>query len=506
MPIINSILSWLNIKRFHQIDLFRKYPYDVQKDQLFGLINKAKDTSWGKKYDFDSIKSIKTFQERLPLQYYEDVKPQIDLLRKGEKNVLWPEDIKWFAKSSGTTSEKSKFIPVSKESLETCHFRGGKDILALYTYNNPDTKIFKGKGLTLGGSHKIDNFNNQSYYGDLSAILIQNLPFWAEFIKTPKQEIALMDKWEEKLEKMSEATLKENVTNIAGVPSWTLVLFKYLLEKTGKNNLLEIWPNLELFTHGGVSFVPYREQYKKLIPSENMKYMETYNASEGFFGIQDDPSRDDMLLMLDYGIFYEFIPLEDLGNKDAVPLTVENVELNKNYAIVITTNSGLWRYIIGDTITFTSLFPHKIKISGRTKHYINAFGEEIIIDNAEKALKIACEKTGAEIRDYSAGPVFMGEKQSGTHEWLIEFEKEPKNLEEFTYFLDEGLKQVNSDYEAKRYKNITLILPIVRCMKEGVFYQWLKNKGKLGGQNKVPRLSNDRKIIEQLLEINQQFT
>ena len=502
MPIINSIVTWINTKRIYQIDLFRKYPFDVQQETLLKLLNKARNTQWGKQYDYASVETIEAYQERVPIQTYEDVKPYITRLRQGEQNILWPSEIRWFAKSSGTTNDKSKFIPVSREALEECHFRGGKDILAIYTNNYPNTKIFSGKGLTLGGSHKIDNFSNQSFYGDLSAILIENLPFWADFIRTPSQEIALLDKWEEKLEKLTNSTIKENVTNIAGVPSWNLVLIKYILEKTGRDNLLEVWPNLELFTHGGVSFTPYREQFKKLIPSPEMHYLETYNASEGFFGIQDYPTRDDMLLMLDYGIFYEFIPVEEIEKDNPRVLHIGEVETGKNYAIIISTNAGLWRYMIGDTVIFTSVFPHKIKISGRTKHYMNAFGEEIIIDNAEKALKIACDKTGALIREYSAAPVYMSDNSKGSHEWLIEFEKEPGNLDYFTTILDNALKSINSDYEAKRYKDITLVLPKVQSLKKGVFYTWFTEKGKLGGQNKVPRLANTRQYIEELLKIN----
>lgn len=505
MPIINSIVYWLNVKRLHQIELFKTYPYNVQEDSLMKLIQKAADTEWGKMYDYENIRSIEEFQTNVPLQTYEDIKPYVDRLRDGEKNLLWPGEIKWFAKSSGTTNDKSKFIPVTKEALEDCHFRAGKDVLAIYTNQYPETKIFSGKGLTLGGSHKINNFSNQSYYGDLSAILIENLPFWVDFIRTPKQDIALMDKWEEKIQKITESTIKENVTNIAGVPSWNMVLLKYILDYTGKNNLLEVWPNLELFTHGGVSFTPYKEQFKKLIPSDDMHYLETYNASEGFFGIQDTTDRDDMLLMLDYGIFYEFIPFDQINSPKPEIVSIEKVVLNKNYAMVITTNSGLWRYIIGDTVTFTSLFPHRIKISGRTRHYINAFGEEIIIDNAEKALVIACEKTGAQILEYTAGPVYMESNANGTHEWLIEFEKAPDNLEYFTTLLDNALCSVNSDYEAKRYKNITLRMPIVHSMKKGVFFEWLSEKGKVGGQNKVPRLANNRQYLEELLRIEKKL-
>ncbi|MGC9375870.1 MAG: GH3 auxin-responsive promoter family protein [Bacteroidales bacterium] len=502
MQFINSLVTWLNFKRLYQIDLFKKFPFDVQRETLIKLVDKAKNTVYGKQYDFSSIKSIEEFQQRIPIKDYNGLKPYIERLLKGEQNILWPSEIRWFAKSSGTTNDKSKFIPVSSEALEDCHFRGGKDILAVYTANYPETGIFSGKALTLGGSHQINKINNESFYGDLSAILIENLPFWANFIKTPSQEIALLSEWEEKLDKITHATIKENVTNIAGVPSWMLVLIKYILEKTGKNNLLEVWPNLELFNHGGVSFEPYEEQFKKLIPSEKMNYMETYNASEGFFAIQDYPTRNDMLLMLDYGIFYEFIPMDELDKEHPKALHIGDVEQGKNYALVISTNGGLWRYLIGDTIIFTSLYPHKIKISGRTKHFINAFGEEIIIENAEKALKEACEKTGALIREYTAAPIFMNDDQKGGHQWLIEFEKEPDNPAQFNEFLDSALQKINSDYEAKRYKNITLDKPVLTIAKNGLFYTWLKSKGKVGGQNKVPRLANNRKYIDELIVLN----
>jgi hypothetical protein len=501
MPIINSIVSWLNVKRIYNIDLFKKYPFNVQSEVFTKLISFARNTDWGKTYGFYDDMTIEEFQARVPVQTYEDFKPYIERLREGEQNILWPTEIKWFAKSSGTTNDKSKFIPVSNEALEDCHFRGGKDVLAIYTNNFPETNVLKGKVLTLGGSHQINNFTNQSYYGDLSAILIENLPFWSTFIRTPSSKIALLPEWEEKLEKLAQHTVNENVTNIAGVPSWVLVLIKYIVEYTGKNCILDVWPNLELFTHGGVSFAPYREQFKTFIPSDNMHYLETYNASEGFFGIQDNPLSDDMLLMLDYGIFYEFIPLENLEDENPPAFTVKNVEPGKHYAIVISTNSGLWRYMIGDTIYFTSLFPHKFKISGRTKHFINTFGEEVIIDNAEKALMKACEKTNALVSEYTAAPVYMDNSAKGSHEWLIEFEREPADMAVFTRELDEALQSINSDYEAKRYKSITLVLPTVRNVPKGTFYKWFQKRGKLGGQNKMPRLSNDRKYINEINEI-----
>ncbi|TVR70101.1 MAG: hypothetical protein EA408_11710 [Marinilabiliales bacterium] len=505
MALIPSLITWFNTSRIHQIDFLKKHPEEVQRETLVKLLRAAAGTEFGKKHDFKSIDSEEQFKSRLALGSYDDVRPYIDRLRNGEENILWPGVIRWFAKSSGTTSDKSKFIPVSDEALEDCHFRGPRDVLAIYTKNNPETIIFSGKGLTIGGSHQVNNFNSQSYYGDLSAILIENAPFWVSFIRTPQTKIALLDKWEEKLEKAYEDTLYENVTSMSGVPSWNLVFLKYVLEKSGKSNLLEIWPNLELFIHGGISFLPYREQFEKLIPSPSMNYLETYNASEGFFAIQDEPYRDDMLLMLDYGVYYEFIPMEELDNENPRTLAIGEVEKNRNYALVISTNGGLWRYIIGDTIIFTSLYPHKIKVSGRTKHYINAFGEELIIDNAENALRIACKKTGAVISDYTAGPVFMSDTSKGAHEWLIEFEVEPENMEYFTAMLDNALQSLNSDYEAKRYKDITLDPPLIHSVKRGLFYEWLKKKGKLGGQNKVPRLANNRQYLDELLKINQKL-
>ena len=499
MPLINSIVSLLNAKRMDSIALFRKNPYEVQKETFTKLIVKAKDTEWGKSHGYSEGMSISNFQANLPLQSYDDVKPYVERLRNAEQNLLWPSEIKWFAKSSGTTNDKSKFIPVSNECLEECHFRGGKDVIAIYNNNYPEGGILKGKALTLGGSHQINNFSNSSYFGDLSAILIENLPFWVTFYRTPSPKIALLPEWEEKIDKLINITVKENVTSVAGVPSWMLVLFKAVLNHTGKNNISEVWPNLELFIHGGVSFAPYRDQFSKIIPSPKMHYIETYNASEGFFAIQDNFESDDMLLMLDYGIFYEFIPLENINDPNPPVFTIRDIELNRNYVVVISTNGGLWRYIIGDTIYFTSLFPHKIKISGRTRHFINVFGEEVIIDNAENALMAACKKTNSLVSDYTAGHVFMTDKIKGRHEWVIEFEKAPEDLVAFISELDNSLKNFNSDYEAKRYKDITLDMPIVHSVAKGTFYKWFQDKGKLGGQNKMPRLSNDRKYLDELL-------
>jgi hypothetical protein len=498
MAIVPSIIKRFSAKRINQIEHFKKYPVEIQHETLLKIISASASTEWGREYGYSSILSIKEYQSRVPVRSYEEYLPYIERLRKGENNLTWPGDIKWFAKSSGTTSAKSKFIPISRESLQGCHYQAAKDILLIYTINNPKTRIFSGKALTLGGSNKINQFSNKSIYGDLSAVLIWNAPFYVEFIRTPKQKIALIEDFEEKLELITKITVNQNVTSFSGVPSWYLTLIKHVLAYTGKSDLLDVWHNLEVFFHGGISFTPYREIYKKLIPGDQMHYMETYNASEGFFGIQDDPGRSDMLLMLDYGIFYEFIPSDKLGSDSPPAYSLGEVEKDVNYAIVISTNGGLWRYMIGDTIVFTCTDPYRFRISGRTRHFINAFGEEVIVENADKALEEACRGTGAIISDYTAGPVYMGVSSKGTHEWLIEFEKAPDDINKFIDMLDATLKSINSDYEAKRHKDINLVRPIVRAVPKGTFNLWLKSKNKLGGQNKVPRLSNNREFIEEL--------
>lgn len=497
MIIINSIVSWFIKKRIHQIELFRKYPIEVQNEWFEKLISSAKDTEWGLQFNYQSIETIEQFKERVPVQDYENLKHYVERLKKGEQNLLWPSEIKWFAKSSGTTNDKSKFIPISSESLEECHYKGGTDMLSIHYNNFPDSKVFSGKSLMMGGSQRINEFNDEQSYGDLSAIIMHNMPAWAQFFRSPDLSVALMENWDEKLEKMAEITSKENITNIAGVPSWTLVLAKKILEKTGKKNLLEVWPNLELFMHGGVSFTPYREQFKQLIPTDKMQYLETYNASEGFFGIEDIPGSSDLLLMLDYGIFYEFMPLSELGKEFPKTLQLDDVELNTTYALVISTNGGLWRYILGDTIKFTNLYPFRIRITGRTKHFINAFGEELMVENADKALAEACHQTAASINDYTAAPIYM-EEGSGGHEWLIEFENAPDNFEKFKHIFDSELKRINSDYEAKRYNNYILKEPKIISVPKDTFKNWLKQKGKLGGQHKVPRLSNNRDYIDEI--------
>ncbi len=485
-------------KRIHQIELFMKYPLEVQNELLDNLITDAQKTEWGKKHSFKTIRNLDDFKSRVPIQDYDDLKPFINRLRKGEKDVLWPGETQWFAKSSGTTSDKSKFIPVTKDALEECHFKGGKDMLSIYCNNNPNTKIFSGKGLMLGGSRELNPINRSAYAGDLSAIIIRNLPFWADILKTPDTSIALLEDWEEKLDKIARTTSMEDVTNIAGVPSWMLKLLNLILDIRNKENIMEVWPNLEVYFHGAVNFEPYRSQYKDLFGGRSVNYLELYNASEGFFGIQDQSSVNEMLLMLDYGIYYEFIPMEEIENENPKTLSLEEVEVGVNYAIVISTNAGLWRYKIGDTIQFTSLSPYRIIVSGRTKHFINAFGEEVIIDNAEKSIAIACEQTNAKVTEYTAAPIFLTNKEAGGHEWLIEFEKEPENLQNFTQILDEALKSINSDYEAKRSGDLTLQMPVIRSMKKDTFYNWLKDKNKLGGQHKVPRLSNSRKYVDEI--------
>lgn len=498
MSLISSILNLINSPRLRQIDKFKKYPAEIQEKTFLYLIKAASNTEWGRKYNYPSLKSAVEFAKRVPVQTYDDLLPYVVRLGNGETDLLWPGKIKWFAKSSGTTSSKSKFIPMSREALYDTQYRAVKDILAIYVRNNPQTRIFPGKALTLGGSHRIDQFGSRALCGDLSAIMIENTPFYAELVRTPGKTVALFDDFEKKLELITKATIHQNVTNFSGTPSWYLSLFRYILEYTGKSYLPEVWPNLEVFFHGGISFTPYREIYRKLIPGDQMHYMETYNASEGFFGIQDDPSSPDMLLMLDYGIFYEFIPADKMNTPGAESYKLEEVKEGINYVIIISTNGGLWRYVMGDTVVFTNLDPYRIRISGRTKYFINAFGEEVIQDNAETALQEACKATAAIISEYTAGPVYMGTSSKGSHEWIIEFEKEPSDLSLFIKTLDNTLKMVNSDYEAKRFKDINLVMPLLRCAPNGTFHKWMKSRNKLGGQNKVPRLSNNREFIEEL--------
>ncbi len=501
IPLVHSIASWFLKKRIHQMELFLKYPHEVQHELLHQLIDKAKDTEVGKKYGFHELKSYDQFAARLPISSYEDVQPQIERSRKGENNILWPTPIKWFAQSSGTTNARSKYIPVSTESLENCHYAASKDLLCMYLNNNPESQLFSGKGLRLGGSKELYE-ENGTVYGDLSAILIDNMPFWAEMSSTPNSDVSLLSDWEIKMQAIVDETIQTNVTSLAGVPSWMLVLLNNVLETSDKKNLLEIWPNLEVYFHGGVSFEPYLDQYKQILPKDSFKYYEIYNASEGFFAIQDQNNSKDLLLMLDYGIFYEFIPMDTYGAPDQKIIPLSEVVLNKNYAVVITTNAGLWRYKIGDTVRFTSISPYRIRVSGRTKHHINVFGEELIIENADVALGVAAKETHSEIKDYTAAPIFMKGKEKGAHEWIIEFKNPPQNLDDFNTKLDNALRAVNSDYDAKRFNNTTLNAPVVHHARQHLFYDWLKVNNKLGGQHKVPRLSNKREFVDELLKLN----
>ena len=498
IPIFNSVASFFLKRRISQIELFKDYPIEVQQEVLRKLVVYSIDTEIGKKFEFKTIRHYNDFKERVPIVAYEDIYEDIERNRKGEQNIFWRTPIKWFAKSSGTTNAKSKFIPISFESLDDCHYKAGKDMLSLYFNNNINSELLIGKCLRLGGSKDIYE-NNNSYYGDLSAIMIDNLPFWAELSSTPSSKVSLISEWEKKVQAIINESINQNVTSFAGVPSWMLSLLQQVIQQTGKDNILEIWKNSEVYFHGGVSFDPYRNLYKNLFPSKDFKYFEIFNASEGFFAIQDQNNSSELLLMLDYGIFYEFIPTSK-SEQDIISLA--DVKLNVNYAMVITTNSGLWRYKIGDTIKFTCLNPFRIKVTGRTKHFINVFGEELVVENAEKALSMTCELTKCEITNYTVGPIFMGSKTKGSHEWLIEFEKKPDDINKFMEILDLNLQRLNSDYEAKRYKSSTLEIPKIKVARKNLFYDWLASKNKLGGQNKIPRLSNSREYIDELINLN----
>ena len=499
--VVTKLVGTLFKHRQRAIDLYDTRAEAIQERVLRHLIERAAPTEWGKKYGYAGMKSYADFQ-RVPLQTYEDIKGYVDRMRHGEADVLWPGKVVWYAKSSGTTNDKSKFIPVSREGLQNIHYKGGADAVALYLRSNPRSRLFSGKGLILGGSHS-PNYNvKDSLVGDLSAILIQNIHPLANFIRVPSKEIALLGEFEEKVERIADTTIHRNVTNLSGVPSWMLAVIKRILEKTGARTLDEVWPNLEVFFHGGVCFTPYREQYRRLIAGERMHYMETYNASEGFFGLQSDLTDPAMELMIDYDVFYEFIPLEELDSPSPhiVPLT--GIETGRNYAMVISTSCGLWRYLIGDTVKFTQKDPYKFIISGRTKSFINAFGEELMVDNADKGLLEACRATGAQVLDYSAAPVFMDDNAKCRHQWLIEFGVQPDSLEKFREVLDRSLQAINSDYEANRHKDITLQQLEIVVARPNLFHDWLKQKGKLGGQHKVPRLSNNRDLMEEMLKLN----
>ncbi len=486
--------------RLWRIDNWSKHPAAVQRHVLQDLVTAAQYTEFGKKYHFNKLFTLKDFKKNVPIHDYDAIKPYIERMMNGEENILWNTPITWFAKSSGTTSDKSKFIPISEESLKQNHFQASKDVLSNYYKNFPSSDLLTGKGLVVGGSHQINKVNEDIQYGDLSAILMQNSPFWGQWLRTPELSIALLDEWENKIEKLAQTTANENVTSLAGVPTWTLLLLKRILEIKGKSVITEVWPNLELYINGGVSFIPYKEQFDKII-GKKINYLEIYNASEGFIAGQQNPDDDGMLLFMEHGIFYEFMPVEEYGKDDPQTIGLNKVVPGKNYAPVISTTGGLWRYLIGDTIQFTSVHPYKIKVSGRLKHYMNAFGEEVIVDNTDNAIAIAAEKTNAVVNDYTAAPIYFSEQSNGAHEWLIEFDTPPQNLDAFTVELDTALKSINSDYEAKRHKDIALRMPVVHTLPKGVFTAWLRSKGKLGGQHKVPRLSNERIMLEEILAI-----
>lgn len=501
MNLLSPAISSLARMRSWRIDAWRNNPMNAQRDVLQELVTAAQYTEFGRQYNFSSLFNIRDFKQAVPVHTYEDLKPYIDRIMQGEQNLLWDTPISWFAKSSGTTSERSKFIPISQESLSNGHYKASKDVLTLYYQFHPESNLLTGKGLVIGGSHTLHSVNPEAQYGDLSAVLLQNTPFWGHWLRTPDLSIALMDEWETKIEKLATATIPENVTSISGVPTWTLVLFRRILEITGKSTIKSVWPNLELYLHGGVSFTPYRAQFEQII-GEPIHYLEMYNASEGFFAAQDRPGTDGMLLFPDHGIFMEFMPVSESGKKHPHTVGLDKVELGKQYALIISTNGGLWRYLLGDTIQFTSLHPFRIQVSGRIKHYINAFGEEVIVDNSDRAIAEAARVTNSIVLDYTAAPIYFSDQGNGAHEWIVEFERPPESLQRFTEVLDQALQQANTDYEAKRQKNIALRLPQVHAARPGLFTDWLRNKGKLGGQHKVPRLSNERTLLEELLSLN----
>lgn len=500
--LVNKVIRFNLRKYIEELFATMEHPVETQKGVLKELADHAAQTEFGRRYGLHAQITPKEFAQQVPLHEYGDLLPFIDRMRAGEADVLWPGVVDWYAKSSGTTSGVSKFIPISEENIKHCHFAGGRYELAMYFNHKPDAAIFEGLGLRLGGSTAIEQ-HGKSRSGDLSAILIEHIPMWAEFRSAPSPGTALMSDWEEKIDAILDEVIEQNITSLWGVSSWFLVLFEKVLERTGKQHLLEVWPNLELFAHGGVNFAPYAATFRSLMPGDQVTFMENYNASEGFFAIQDEPSTAGMLLLLNSGIYYEFIPMSEYKGTQSRTISLEQVELDTEYALVITTNSGLWRYILGDTVTFTSRAPHRIKVSGRTAHFINAFGEEVIVTNAEEALKAACERCNVRTRDFHAAPIFMNQGNSGAHQWVIEFDRAPTDLPAFERVLDKELQLRNSDYAAKRKGNLVLDNLQIVVAKERLFHEWLKSKGKLGGQNKIPRLANHRKLIEEFLTLNE---
>lgn len=497
MKLLSPAISKFARLRLNAIEQWMEHPVETQRDVLQHLITQGQYTEFGRKYQLNKTFRIRDFKEAVPIHSYDDLKPFIDRMMQGEEHVLWNTPVEWFAKSSGTTSDRSKFIPLSQQSLDENHYQASKDLLTLFYHHYPESDLLTGKGLVIGGSHQVGQLNEDIRFGDLSAVLLQNTPFWGNWLRTPELSIALMDEWETKIESLAQSTILENVTSVSGVPTWTLVLFKRILEITGKSCIKEVWPELELYIHGGVSFVPYRGQFEKIVGGP-IRYLETYNASEGFFAAQSNEDENGMLLYLDHGIFYEFMPLEEFGKETPRTIGLSHVEPGRHYAPVITTTGGLWRYLLGDTIQFTTTFPFRVKVSGRIRHYINAFGEEVMVENTDRAIAEACHKTGATVIDYTAAPIYFSEQSNGAHEWLIEFGMPPHHYETFADRLDEALRKVNSDYDAKRHKDIALRRLVLQVLPAGTFNEWLRRKGKLGGQHKVPRLSNERTILEEI--------
>ena len=509
---LTTLLRPLFLRRARVIETYAAEAHAIQRRQLCQLIRTARQTEWGHVHCFDRMPvesdAYEAFRRAVPVSTYEDLQPYIRRMIDGQRNVLWPGTTRWFAQSSGTTDARSKYIPVTPDILRRAHYAGGFDTVALYLRNSPRSRFFDRKGLILGGSHSPSPLNARAHCGDLSAVLLQNLNPLVNLVRVPSRRIILMDEWEAKIRAIVRSTRKAHVGSLSGIPSWMLVLIEAVIRDAGAQTLLEVWPDLEVFFHGGVGFEPYRNRYARLIPSSDMRYMETYNASEGFFGLQSEPTDRSLLLMLDYGIFYECIPTTALPTDgspippDAV-LPLEEVRTGENYALVITTAGGLWRYLIGDTIRFTSLRPYKFLITGRTKHFINAFGEELMVDNAERAIRQASEATSAAVRAYTAAPLYLlTDRAKGRHRWLIEFDTPPTSLPAFAAALDTALQAFNSDYAAKRYKEISLQPPEIIPARPGLFFDWLRSHGKLGGQHKVPPLSNTSDLMDELLAMN----
>jgi hypothetical protein len=496
---LNTIMRYVLNKRMRRIHYFSEHPKEVQSAILSQFVNGAKDTEWGKMHDFKHIKTPKHFAQNIPIQDYESLKPFINRMMHGERDVLWGGQVKWYSKSSGTTNDKSKFLPVTISNLKTCHLKGAWDTSALIYQARPDTQGFAGKMLVMGGTYESFSPFPQTQIGDISAIMTRHLPSVGSYIFAPSVDIAMMPNFEEKIERMAHVLINEDMRSIGGVPTWTVVLLRRILELTGKSHIHEVWPHLQVYMHGGVSFMPYRETFKQLIQKEDFNYWEIYNASEGYFATQCEFGADDMLLLLNNGIYYEFLPESEWHSATPIAIPLSDVEIGKHYAPVITTNAGLWRYIVGDTVFFTSVKPYKIKVSGRTKQFVNAFGEEVMVANTDKALAETCEALGAQVTDYTVAPVYFKGKNKGGHEWVIEFEREPPNMEAFNNMLDNNLQKINSDYEAKRFKNMAMERLSLNPVPRGTFHSWLKNKGRYGGQSKVPRLANNRQYVEDIL-------